>query len=116
WSSDVCSSDLAIGETDEEMLKHIAAIVAKEPDVKDIQWLEVVKEGEYLHVEVIVEVNPSHTISYLDDVRDRLIGIILNQKGVRDVIISFDEDDGVKTWTGSNEEGIDQAFQMKYPQ
>jgi len=106
----------AIGETDEEMLKHIAAIVAKEPDVKDIQWLEVVKEGEYLHVEVIVEVNPSHTISYLDDVRDRLIGIILNQKGVRDVIISFDEDDGVKTWTGSNEEGIDQAFQMKYPQ
>lgn len=45
-----------------------------------------------------------------------LLGIILNQKGVRDVIISFDEDDGVKTWTGSNEEGIDQAFQMKYPQ
>ncbi|AOV07021.1 cation diffusion facilitator family transporter [Sporosarcina ureilytica] len=92
----------AIGETDEEMLDHIAHIVAADDDVKDIQRLEVVKEGEFLHVEVVLEVAPSHTVAYVDDIRDRLMKIILNQKGVQDVIISFDEDDGVRTWTESN--------------
>lgn len=92
----------AIGETDEEMLDHIARIVAADEDVKDIQRLEVVKEGEFLHVEVVLEVTASHTVSYVDDIRDRLMKIILNQKGVQDVIISFDEDDGVRTWTESN--------------
>lgn len=106
----------AIGETDEEMLNHIAQIIAKEPDVQDIQRIEVLKEGEFLHVEVVLEVKPSLTLSYLDDVRDRLLDIILNQKGVQDVIISFDEDDGIKTWTGNNEKTIDHPFRMKYPE
>ena len=44
----------AIGETDEEMLTHIAHIIAADPDVKDIQRVEVVKEGEFLHVETVV--------------------------------------------------------------
>ena len=34
-------------------------------------------------------------VAYVDDVRDRLMDIILKQKGVREVLISFDEDDGV---------------------
>lgn len=106
----------AIGETDEAMLNHIAFIVAKQPDVKDIQRIEVVKEGEFLHVEVVLEVAPSHTLSYLDDVRDRLIEIILNQKGVQDVVISFDEDDGIRTWTGNNELENEHPFRSKYPE
>src|SRR5690606_9041546 len=44
----------AIGETDEEMLDHIAHIVAADKDAKDIQRLEVIKEGEFLHVEVVL--------------------------------------------------------------
>ena len=48
----------AIGETDEEMLNHISHIIAEDPDIKDIQKVEVIKEGEYLHVEVIAEVDP----------------------------------------------------------
>ena len=50
----------AIGETDEEMLNHISHIIAEDPDVKDIQSVEVIKEGEFLHVEVVAEVDPSH--------------------------------------------------------
>ncbi|MFJ7935772.1 cation diffusion facilitator family transporter [Sporosarcina sp. NPDC096371] len=89
----------AIGETDEEMLNHIAHLVADDPDVIDIQRVEVIKEGEFLHVEVIAEVDPSHTVAYVDDVSDRLKELILKQKGVRDVLISFDEDDGISsTW------------------
>lgn len=103
----------AIGETDEEMLAHIARIVAADDDVKDIQRLEVLKEGEFLHVEVVLEVNPSHTVSYIDDIRDRLINIILKQKGVQNVVISFDEYDGVRTWTETNV-GTD-IFSSKFP-
>lgn len=105
----------AIGETDEEMLTHIAHIVARDPDVKDIQRIEVIKEGEFLHVEVIVEVNPSHTMAYIDDIRDRLIQIILQQKGVRDVIISFDEDDGIRTWSGTNSANSLNEYIQKFP-
>lgn len=105
----------AIGETDEEMLDHIAHIVAADKDVKDIQRLEVIKEGEFLHVEVVLEVTSSHTVSYVDDIRDRLIKIILNQKGVRDVVISFDEDDGIRTWAESNERNMNNNS-LKFPE
>lgn len=101
----------AIGETDEEMLIHISLLVAEDPDVKDIQRIEVIKEGEFLHVEIVAEVDPSHTVAYVDDVRDRLMDIILNQKGVQDVLISFDEDDGVSTWKRSN--SLETAKQMR---
>ena len=93
----------AIGETDEEMLNHISRIVANDSDIKDLQRLEVIKEGEFLHVEIVAEVDPTHTVAYVDDIRDRLMDLILKQKGVRDVLISFDEDDGIRTWTGTNE-------------
>ena len=105
----------AIGETDEEMLKHISHLVAQDSDVKDIQRVEVIKEGEFLHVEIVAEVDPSHTVAYVDDIRDRLMNIILKQKGVRDVIISFDEDDGISTWQGANSPDPMQQFSSKLP-
>lgn len=105
----------AIGETDEEMLNHIAHLVAKDPDVKDIQRLEVVKEGEFLHVEIVVEVDSSHTISSVDQIRDRLMDIVLKQKGVQDVMISFDEDDGVLTWKMANPPETDTHSSSKFP-
>jgi cation diffusion facilitator family transporter len=106
----------AIGETDEEMLNHIAHLVAEDPDVKDIQRVEVIKEGEFLHVEIVAEVNPSHTVAYVDDIRDRLMDMVLNQKGVRDVIISFDEDDGKVTFKKSNSPIKDKQFNSKLPE
>ena len=106
----------AIGETDEEMLNHIAQIIAEDPDVKDIQKVEVIKEGEYLHVEVIAEVDPTKTVAYIDDVRDRLLSLVLKQKGVREALISFDEDDGIKTWQGVNEPKMSEETRKKLPE
>lgn len=105
----------AIGETDEEMLNHIAHIVANDTDVKDLQRVEVIKEGEFLHVEVVAEVDPTHTVAYVDDIRDRLMAIILKQKGVQDAVISFDEDDGIRTWTGSNKSNTPNNNNIKLP-
>ncbi|MFC5602189.1 cation diffusion facilitator family transporter [Sporosarcina koreensis] len=106
----------AIGETDEEMLNHIAQIIAKEPDIKDIQRIEVIKEGEYLHVEVVAEVDPTKTVAYIDDVRDKLMSLILKQKGVREALISFDEDDGIKTWQGLNDTTMTEETRRKLPE
>ena len=55
-------------------------LVAEDPDVKDIQRVEVIKEGEFLHVEVVAEVDPSHTVAYIDDVRDRLMAYYSQSK------------------------------------
>lgn len=89
----------ALGETDEQMLVHIAHIVSENEHVKDIQKLEVIKEGEYLHVEIILEIDAQYTFAEVDDIQDNLKELILNQQGVTDITISFDEDDGIRTWT-----------------
>jgi len=87
-----------IGETDEEMLNHIAHLVMDDPNIKDIVRLEVVKEGEFLHVELVAEADPNLSLAFLDDVRDHLTEVILSQKGVSKVAILYDEDDGEQNW------------------
>ena len=87
-----------IGETDEEMVQHIGELVMHCEDVVDIDRLEVIKEGEFLHVELIAEVNPNHSLAYLDDIRDHLEQLLLAQKGVNRVLIAFDEDDQIPEW------------------
>lgn len=88
----------ALGETDEQMLLHIAHVISDVKEVKDIQELEVIKEGEYLHVKLIAEIDASLSFATVDDIHDVLKDLILSQQGVSDVTISFDEDDGVRTW------------------
>lgn len=87
-----------IGETDEEMSNHIAHLVMDDPNIKDIVRLEVIKEGEFLHVELVAEADPFLSLAFLDDVRDHLTEVILSQKGVSKVAILFDEDDGKTSW------------------
>ncbi|ANU25845.1 cation diffusion facilitator family transporter [Planococcus versutus] len=88
----------AIGETDEQMVNHIAHILSDHPDVRDIRELEVVKEGEFLHVEAKIEVDPQLNVTQADHLQDRLAEIILSQPSVDDVIISLDADDGETHW------------------
>ena len=90
-----------IGETDEQMLVHIAHIISEDPHVKDIQELEVIKEGEFLHVKLVAEIDPTLSFAKVDDIRDVLKELILNQQGVTDVTIAFDEDDGIRKWKPS---------------
>lgn len=89
----------AIGETDEEMMIHIGNLVMEDPNVKDIHRIEVVKEGEFLHVEIVAETDPNLSLAYLDDVRDHLVQLIKSQKGVTKVTFAFDEEDGITEWT-----------------
>ncbi|MEK5171861.1 cation diffusion facilitator family transporter [Bacillus obstructivus] len=94
----------ALGEADEEMEEKIGNIVMQDPSVKDIQDITVVKEGEDLHVELEIEVDPTLTVAEADDIKDRLEERIMAEKGVADVIIEFDEDDGVSKWEEDNKE------------
>ncbi|MBA9027027.1 MULTISPECIES: cation diffusion facilitator family transporter [Bacillaceae] len=87
-----------LGESDTEIRNKIGDMVIKDPDVKDIQEITVLKEGEHLHVELEVELDASITIAEADDIKDRLVEAISNERGVTDVIVEFDEDDGVQTW------------------
>lgn len=98
-----------IGETDEQMVNHIAHILTDHPDVRDIKELEVVKEGEFLHVETKIEVDPQLTVPEADALQERLAEIILSQPSVDDVIVSLDADDGETHWThlSSRPESLD---------
>ncbi|TWT03232.1 cation transporter [Planococcus sp. CPCC 101016] len=100
----------AIGETDEQMVNHIAHLLSDHPDVRDIKELEVVKEGEFLHVETKIEVDPQLNVTQADALQDRLAELILSQPSVDDVIVSLDADDGETHWThlSSRPAGLDQ--------
>ncbi|MEH7075824.1 cation diffusion facilitator family transporter [Neobacillus drentensis] len=87
-----------LGQADEEMENKIGMLVMEDPDVKDIQDITVIKEGEDLHVELEIEVDPSLTVAAADDIKDRLEEKIMAEKGVVDVTIEFDEEDDVKSW------------------
>lgn len=89
----------AIGETDEQMVNHIAHLLGDHPDVRDIRELEVVKEGEFLHVETKLEVDPQLNVTQADALQERLAELILSQPSVNDVIVSLDADDGETHWT-----------------
>ncbi|KWU62152.1 cation diffusion facilitator family transporter [Priestia megaterium] len=92
----------ALGEADKEMEIKIGSIVMQDVQVRDIQTLMVMKEGEELHVELKVEIDPSLTVAEADDIKDRLENRILQEKGVTDVIIEFDEDNGIPDWAPSD--------------
>jgi len=91
----------AIGEADLEMQGVIGNIAMKDPDVRDIQGLAVYKEGEDFHVELSIEIDSKLTVEQVDKIRQRIEKQILTEKGVSDVIIEFDKDDGILNWPHS---------------
>jgi cation diffusion facilitator family transporter len=92
-----------IGQADEEMEEKIGTMVMADPDVKDIQGLFVIKEGEDLHVELEIEVDPTITVAAADDIKDRLEEKIMAEKGVVDVTIEIDEEDDIPSWEKRSE-------------
>ena len=92
----------ALGEADEVMEQYIGDKVINEQGIRDVQDVVVIKEGEDFHVEVSVEIDPSMTVAEMDDIKDRLKEKLLQEKGVVDVLVDFDEDDGVRTWKKSS--------------
>jgi cation diffusion facilitator family transporter len=95
-----------LGQADEEMENKIGTLVMEDPDVKDIQGITVIKEGEDLHVELEIEVDPRLTVAAADDIKDRLEEKIMAEKGVVDVTIEFDEEDEVMSWQGRTEQKV----------
>lgn len=94
----------ALGVADVKMQARMGAKVLQHPQINDIQDLDIIKEGDSLHVELRIEVDPKMTIEEADDIRDYIEKRIKEGiENVTDVIIEFDEDDGVATWTKSTE-------------
>ncbi|WP_430789437.1 cation diffusion facilitator family transporter [Virgibacillus flavescens] len=87
-----------LGVADEEMEKKIGEFVFAEPDVRDINTLMVIREGDELHVELKIEFDPDKTVAEVDKIRDNIEKEILKEKGVTDVIIETDMDDHVQSW------------------
>ena len=88
----------ALGEADDELEEKIAQYIFTNPEIKDIKHLFAIKEGEDFHIEMKLEIDPSLTVAQAIEIKDRIEGRILEIKGVTDVIIEFDEDDGIQSW------------------
>ncbi|MGB6408147.1 MAG: cation diffusion facilitator family transporter [Planococcus donghaensis] len=90
----------ALGVADVKMQARMGARILQHPHIRDIQNLDVIKEGESLHVELKVEVDPHMTIKEADEIRNYIDKKIKEAvENVTDVIIEFDDDDDVDTWS-----------------
>ncbi|MBM7691179.1 cation diffusion facilitator family transporter [Peribacillus deserti] len=91
-----------LGESDVEMEQKIGEMVMKDPDVKDVGEVVVIKEGDQLHVELEIEINPAMSFAEADDIKDRIEEQVRSQRGVTDVTIELDEDDGIPRWNSNS--------------
>lgn len=87
-----------LGESDPHMEQRISQIVLRHDDIKDIQKLIVLKEGDALHVEVVAEIAPDLTVKYTNELRDDIEALILKQNHIGDVNIEFEVDNGRRSW------------------
>lgn len=93
-----------LGVADLSLQARIGSKIMEHPQIRDIQDLHAIKEGDSLHIEIKVEVDPSMTIEEADDIRDYIEQRLKEKiKNVTDVIIEFDKDDGRVTWTKPQE-------------
>ncbi|WP_338147545.1 cation diffusion facilitator family transporter [Mammaliicoccus lentus] len=81
---------------------HASRIILDEKAVSDIKRLAVIKEGEALHIEALLELNKNFTLKELSDIRKRIILKLLDLSNVEDVNIEFIEDDGQQDWRGDS--------------
>jgi cation diffusion facilitator family transporter len=88
----------AIGESDEGMHLQVGQLIMSDPDVKDIQVLTVLKEGDSFHVDAEVELDSSLTLAEIDQIRERIEDSVMTFPHVSDVLITFDEVDSVTDW------------------
>ncbi|WP_214269863.1 cation diffusion facilitator family transporter [Mammaliicoccus lentus] len=87
-----------LGIADHESEIHASRIILDEKAVSDIKRLAVIKEGEALHIEALLELNKNFMLKELSDIRKRIILKLLDLSHVEDVNIEFIEDDGQQDW------------------
>ena len=87
-----------LGIADHESEIHASRIILDEKAVSDIKRLAVIKEGEALYIEALLELNKNFTLKELSDIRKRIILKLLDLSHVEDVNIEFIEDDGQQDW------------------
>lgn len=91
-----------LGIADHETEVHASRIILKNNAIADIKRLSVIKEGESLHIESLLEVRHNYTLKELSEIRKKIILNLLSISHVEDVNIEFIEDDGQQDWNGDS--------------
>lgn len=88
-----------LGVADLEMEERMGNEIMKHPRINDIQDMAVIREGDDLHVELKVEVDPNMTVKEADEIREYIASEINKRvSNVTDIIIEFDQDDDIVHW------------------
>ncbi|KAA1040276.1 cation diffusion facilitator family transporter [Macrococcus equipercicus] len=104
----------AIGVSDDEMEVKASKIILENKYISDIKRLIVLKEGEDLHLEAIVE-TPYHdyNLRQLSEIKRDLAERLLQQPHVVDVNIEFMEEDAQQDWINGKGSSIYNPYDNK---
>ncbi|MNO38152.1 Ferrous-iron efflux pump FieF [compost metagenome] len=90
-----------LSEADDELESQIADFIFTNPEIKDIRTLFAMKEGEDYHIEMKLEIDTSISVTEAIVIKNRIENKIQEMRGITDVIIEFEEDDGIATWVNT---------------
>lgn len=93
-----------LGVADDELEAFISEKVIKHSEIKDIDTIYAMKEGEDFHIEMKLEISPDLTIGEADKIKQEIEKKIFEINGISDVIIEFLVDDGKRKYIGKKEE------------
>lgn len=89
----------AIGVSDQDMEVNASRIILENEHVSDIKRLVVIKEGEDLHLEALLETpHANFTLREISEIKREIAYRLLEEKHIVDVNLEFMEEDEITDW------------------
>lgn len=77
----------------------VAAIIFSDPDVRDINRLRIIQEGQYYHTESYIELRAGLSLAEAENIKYRIRDKLLAYPDLNDVTLGILEDNGAQDWS-----------------
>lgn len=81
-----------------EVEEKVAAIIFSDPDVRDINRLRIIQEGQYYHTESYIELRAGLSLAEAENIKYRIRDKLLAYPDLNDVTLGIIEDNGTQDW------------------
>ncbi|MNH40161.1 hypothetical protein D3C79_1014380 [compost metagenome] len=76
----------------------VAKLIFQDTTVADINKMRIVQEGQYYHVEALIELREGLSLADADDIKFQIHDRLLSDPDIADVTLGIIEDEGIQDW------------------
>lgn len=81
-----------------EVEEKVAGIIFADPDVRDINRMRIIQEGQYYHAESYIELRAGLSLAEAESIKYRIRDNLLANPDITDVTLGIIEDNGIQDW------------------